>query len=57
MTALLVAIIIAIVLLSVALWAIEELAPPELRRPLRVVVVAIFVIWLIVRLLPMLGVS
>lgn len=49
---LLIAIIVALVILSVVLWAIGELAPPTLQRPLRVVSIAAFVIWLLLRAWP-----
>lgn len=49
---LIIAIIVAIVILAVALWAIGELAPANLQRPLHVVVIAIFVVWLLLRVWP-----
>lgn len=56
MIALLVTLIVALVVVSIALWAVGELAPTDLQRPLRVVVIALFLIYVLVRLLPMLGV-
>lgn len=49
---LIIAIIVGVVILSLALWAIHEIAPPNLKYPLRVVAVAVFVIWLILRAWP-----
>lgn len=54
---LLILLIVALVVVSLALWAVGELAPADLQRPLRIVVIALFVIFLLVRLLPLLGVS
>lgn len=52
----LVHLIIAVAVLCVALWAIAKIAPPDLNYVLRVVAVALFLIWLVVRVLPALGV-
>lgn len=54
---LLILLIVALVVVSLALWAVGELAPADLQRPLRIVVIALFIIFLLVRLLPLLGVS
>ncbi len=57
---LLVLFFIGLGVLALAWWAVGELAPPPLQRPLQILVIVgfvLFVIYLIVRLLPMLGVS
>lgn len=54
---LVIAVIIAVVLLSLAFWAIGYLAPADLQRPLKVCVVALFLIWLVLRLWPLIGVA
>lgn len=54
MLELVIAIIIAVVILSVALWAIAEIAPPDLNRVLRVVAIALFLIWLLLKVWPFL---
>lgn len=57
MSGFLISLIIAVVLLVVALWAIQEIAPPDLQRVLRVVAIACFLIWLVINALPLLGVA
>lgn len=57
MTAFLVSLIIAVIVLAIALWAIAELAPADIQRVLRIVAIGLFLVWLVVRALPMLGVS
>lgn len=47
-----IAIIIGIAFAALALWAVRQIAPPELQYPLRVVIVVAVVIWLIVLLWP-----
>lgn len=48
---------IAVAVLSIALWAIQAIAPPDLARVLRVIAIACFLVWLVVKALPLLGVS
>jgi hypothetical protein len=57
MTAFLVSLIIACIVLAVALWAISMIAPADIQRVLRIIAIGIFLVWLVVRALPMLGVS
>lgn len=57
MTSFLIALIIAVAVLSVALWAIQAIAPPDLARVLRVIAIACFLVWLVVKAYPLLGVS
>ena len=53
----LIQLVIAVVILAVALWAITMIAPSEIAQLLRVIAVAAFLIFLIVRALPLLGVG
>lgn len=55
MASIAVSLIIAVVILAIALWAIQQIAPPDLRYVLRIIAIAAFLIWLVVRLLPMLS--
>lgn len=57
MTDFLVQLIIVVVVLAIALWAIAKIAPPDIQQVLRTIAIAAFLIWLIVRALPMLGVG
>lgn len=52
---LLIALIVVCVIASIALWAIARLAPPDLQQPLKILVIAFVLIYLIVRLWPFLG--
>lgn len=49
---LIIAIIVGVVILSLVLWAIHELAPASLKYPLRILAIAAFVIWLLLRAWP-----
>lgn len=54
---LLIMLIVVLVVVSLALWIVSELAPAELQRPLRIIIIALCVVFLLVRLLPLLGIS
>lgn len=54
---LLIMLIVVLVVVSLALWIVSELAPAELQRPLRIIIIALCVVFLLVRLLPLLGVT
>jgi hypothetical protein len=57
MTAFFVHLIIAAIILAIVLWGIHEIAPPDMKRLFRIIAIGVFLIFVIVRGLPLLGVS
>lgn len=49
--------LISLAIVSVCLWSVGQLARANLYRPLRIIRIAAFLIFVLVWLLPMLGVS
>lgn len=47
-----IALIVAVALCALALWAIGALAPADLQYPLRVIVIVAFLVWVIWLLWP-----
>lgn len=54
---LIVAILLGLLVLAVVLYALDYIAPPEVNRIARVVVVVLFLIWLVRLAWPLLGVT